>query len=177
MHLGFHGVQKKTRRLARRCRIRGGAVLGSTGRDRPAASCPGTAAVGARRGRGRRTAAPAQHPRRAVVAPPLRREEEGAWRRMRVAAVPCALAWWAGASSVGERWRRSRTRGRGGVEGVGELSAGWEASGVRGMWIFFFARPCIGARTRERNRQDDGPTLECCTKKYPCFVLFSCRRS
>ena len=67
--------------------------MGSTGRDRPAASCQGTATVGARRGRGRRTTAPAQHPRRAAVAPPLRREEEGAWRRMRVAAVPCALTW------------------------------------------------------------------------------------
>ena len=69
----------------------GGAALGSTGRDRPTASCPGTATVGACRGQGRRTAAPAQHPRRAVVAPPMRCEEEGAWRRMRVAAVPCAL--------------------------------------------------------------------------------------
>jgi hypothetical protein len=29
---------------------------------------------------------------------------------------------------------------------------------------------------RERSRQDYGPTLECRTKKYPRFVLFSCRR-
>ena len=66
MHLGFHGAQKKTRRLARRCRIRG-AALGSTGRDRPVAACPGTAAVGARRGRGRRTAAPEEGRRRPAI--------------------------------------------------------------------------------------------------------------
>ena len=37
-------------------------------------------------------------------------------------------------------------------------------------------RPCVGARMREHSRQDDGPTLECRTKKCPHFVLFSCRR-
>ena len=34
-----------------------------------------------------RPAAPAQHPARAAVASPLRREEGGVWRRMRVAAA------------------------------------------------------------------------------------------
>ena len=57
------------------------------------------------------------------------------------------------------------TQRRGGVEGVGESSVGWEASGVRGMLNFFWHR-----------RQTDDPKVTVAPKNCPLFGFFSCER-
>jgi hypothetical protein len=118
----------------------GGPVLESTGRVQAATSWLVTAAVGARRGRGRRAAAAAQHLRRAPVALPFRREQEGAWRRTRVAAAPCAVRRDGGAPALCVRWRRCGRlrRGRGRERREGSKSSVGKRS--RSRYIYLFQR-------------------------------------